>query len=138
MREINKSKDSFLILLLYPILTIFPFSVAASTIDQDSLHYWIEEGFRIWDDQDGAAMEVVIQKLRSIQESNIYEKSNGYADLFEAEYYRRSDIQKCIALSKQAYNYFIQTEHIYETARSLLLLGIGLSNSGDADAGGAR
>lgn len=125
MKRLKTVQQSILILSIQ--LSIFSNSMA----NVDSLNIWVDSAQHAVTSLNLNELPLLIKKIRSINnESSLNPRAVAFADLYEAEYLKRREIDRAVQLATQSAEYFRSNEEPFFALYAMNLRGASISNTG--------
>lgn len=105
-------------------------AISSSQAQSDSLEIWIENCTAAAKDLRPSVIIPYIEKFRSLSGKEIKSKAQAFANLFEAEISKKSDLHKTINSGSLAFEYFDTHDEYYHATRAKVLVAIATANQG--------
>ena len=96
------------------------------------MNYWIEKAEREIDLQNLSSLSSISDKLRKIDSEESRDMALAYADLYEAEMTKKSDVMNAIKLAKSSASFFTSIQLPFEATHAQLLVAACISNQGNS------
>jgi len=118
-------KGLFLMIL---ILGLSAFSLFGNL---DSLEHWRLMAVQEIKNQDFNEVPKWLEKLRSLSDDkSIGDRATAFADLYEADYLKRRNVDRAVQLAKSSVEYFKKTDEYRQTIHAMNVRGACLMNQG--------